>query len=269
MRIAQTTLLTMSFIYSVIVDLQGFYIEETKQFICKEFAVYNLNTSNYETGIFKQPYAHNFLSEKSKENVRLSVKTHHNLEWCSGDIVYSEHKTILRKALELFEIDKVYVFGEENKKWLNKFINKKIINLEDYKCPPLQELREPIETHYCNLHFNNCAVRNVKDIAKWFKLRFSTYNSIKIFFENGGILKNMLNEEIALLPMDFVMVYASNEISNEWHRFPQEWTFNSVFQTYQTCWAHNLLWPNDNCDITTSRVPMIKDCNKCKENKKL
>lgn len=249
--------------YDVIVDVQGFILSETNQFICKEFAILNLsNNTTSKNGIFKQIYPFSLLSEENKKCVQLSVKNDHNLEWCSGDIAYSKHKSVLKSALEQWEIDTIYVLGENKVQWLNTFVHKNIKNLEEFECPPLSELRSPIQIDFCMQHLNNCAVRNVKDLSKWFHSRFNTLNSLRLFAKNGQTLGNMHDEDIAKLPLEFVLIYAENEIDSEWYKLPIAWRNSELVGTYRKCTEHNSPWPTLN-DDNDDEIILIKDCLKC------
>lgn len=259
--------------YNVIVDIQGFTLSETNQFICKEFAILNLTNNNIcKTGIFKQPYPFSMLSEENKKCVQLSVKNDHNLEWCSGAIAYSKHKSVLKSVIEQWGVDTVYVLGENKLEWLKTFLHKKIRNLDKFQCPPLSELRSPIQIDYCMHHLKNCAVRNVMDLSKWFHNRFNTLNSIKLFAENGQTLANMHDEDIIKLPLEFVLVYAENEIDSEWYKLPIAWQNNELVKTYRKCIEHNCVWSagDDNFDNENdpiNNIVMIKDCLECNTNK--
>lgn len=217
---------------SVIVDLQGFKLHNNNTFICKEIAVVDIESCELRFETFRPPFPWTDLDEKSKKSARWLTKNHHNLEWCSGNIPYINFEVVIQGLLDTDEIEKVYVKGEEKKRWLECISHKKIINLEQFNCPSLKELHTPLQTEFCNLHINNCAVRNVNTLRKWFKNKFNTFEAFKTFHDQG-ILNFMTEEQISQLPMEFVMIYAPDQINSEWYKFPSSWRKDEMFQKYQ------------------------------------
>lgn len=247
---------------SVIVDVQGFKLHENNEFICKEFAVIDIKSGVCSSHMFKPPFAWSKLNRQSRKCVQWLTAHHHNLEWCAGQVEYSKVENIIKK-LESAEIDRVYVKGGEKVRWLEKYIQKRIINLESLDCPALSELYTPLDKNYCNMHINNCAVRNVNTLRNWFNYKFNTFNAIKAFYESG-ILNFMSEEEIACLPMEFVMVYAANQISQQWSKFPEVWRLNQFFLQYQCCDKHHT--EEVDGDLAGGWLPLKKDCKMCNNN---
>lgn len=252
----------------VIVDLQGFKLVEDNEFICKEIAVINIKTDECVSKIFKPPFLWSALSNKNKKNVQWLTKYVHGLEWCSGDVSYDNLMTTIQELLSISEINKIYVKGLEKLKWLERFVCKKIINLEDFDCPKLSKLCEPVQADYNNsLNFiNHDGVHNAKVLAKWFKTRFNTFNALQTFKNHGGIMNFMYEEEIMLLPMEFVMIYAEKQIDFLWHKFPDTWKIDKKFQRYRICLEHYNHQHSPNQDETITFAPRRKDCVKCNKN---
>lgn len=250
---------------SYIVDLQGFKLHKNNEFICKEIAVLNIENGDYKSTIFAPPIPWTDLNNKDRRNVQWLTRKYHNLEWCSGHEPYINLETTCQNLLQNNEVDKIYVKGEEKCKWFENIIHKKVINLECLGCPALSELRVPLHVDYCNLHINNCAVRNVKSLYNWYKTRFNMFESFKTFYNNGGILHFMLEEEIARLPQEFVMIYAGKQIQEQWSKFPHSWLTNKQFQQYQCCFEHCSPWDNYE-DQAGGSMTLKKDCIMCKEN---
>lgn len=248
---------------SYIVDLQGFKLRENNEFICKEIAILNIDSGDYISKIFAPPILWEDLNSIDRRNILWLTRNYHNLEWNSGEVPYIDLETICQNLLQNNETGKVYVKGEEKTKWFKNIIHKKIINLENLGCPALSKLCFPLQVDFCNLHINNCAVRNVKYLYKWFKTRFNIYESFKTFYNNGELLHLMLEEEIVCLPKEFVMVYAGRNIQQQWSKFPDSWRDDKQFQQYQSCWDHCSAW--DHCeDQAGGSVAMKKDCTMCK-----
>lgn len=248
---------------SVIVDVQGFKLKENNKFICKELAIINLENGLCTTKMFKPPYSWHNLSRENKETARWLTKNLHSLEWCSGDVSYSDFPSTLENLLACDEVGKIYVKGLEKVSWLQQYLHEKIIiNLEDLDCPKLSEIHDPFKIYYCNLHINNCAVRNVNSLLKWFKRKFTTFNAFQAFHNAGGLLSFIHEEEIAQLPMEFIMVYAAKQINSQWSRFPKSWTNDKLFQQYLCCHSHFNQW-GSNEDVVGCYIPMKRDCLKC------
>lgn len=252
---------------SVIVDMQGFNTfkkNKNKQFILKEIAVIDIQSGKCESKIFQAPFPWSELDDKSKKNVVWLIKKHHNLEWYFGDTPYENLNEVVQAILG--SAKKIYVKGEEKVTWLEDILQpltRSIVNIEKFECPQLKTLKKEVNLNldYCNMHIENCAVRNVFILRKWFVKRFNMFNSLKTFYD-FGILQNMLDEEIACLPKEFVMVFAATEIENIWHRLPRTWQLDEGFQQYLCCWEHDDDAANVG-DEYSGRTPMKKYCTQC------
>lgn len=245
-----------------IVDLQGFKLLKNNEFICKEIAFLNVENGECISKIFAPPIPWIDLNRNDRRNILWLTRNHHNLEWCSGEIPYINLETDCYNILN--EANKIYVKGEEKVKWLENLLYKKIINLEKFNCPALSELHSQSQVDCCNLHINNCAVRNVKSLCHWYKMRFNTFESFKTFYDTGEILQFMLEEEIACLPKEFIMVYAGKHIHQQWLKFPISWRCDKQFQQYQSCLDHCSAWLIDVEDQAGGSMMMKKDCTMCK-----
>lgn len=244
---------------AVIVDLQGFKLQKNNEFICKEFAVINIESGLCLSRTFKPPFSWSKLNRKDKQNVRWLTKNLHNLEWTIGDLPYSEIGTTIQDLLD--EIDKIYVKGLEKISWLQVYVNKEIINLEELDCPKLTTFVNSDQA--CTLHTNNCATANVNGMFRWFKDKFTMFNAFESFHQNGGILSFLTAEEIAQLPMEFIMVYAGKEIETQWEKFPNSWKTNEKFLKYRCCFKHsNQPTSGDVCGFTVPRRYNCVECNK-------
>lgn len=214
---------------SVILDLQGFKITNNI-FICKEISVVDIQSGLCKTATFKPPFPWSDLDEKSKRTARWLTKYHHNLQWYSGDIAYLDVENHIQGLLDN-QIDKVYVKGSEKMVWLQKIIHIKIINLEELNCPSLRELQVE-DAIVCHPHILNCVTRNVKILRQWFNQKFNAFEAFKIFHGHGN-LDFMYPEHISQLPMEFIVIYAANQINNQWYKFPASWREHEMFQQYR------------------------------------
>lgn len=222
---------------SVIVDLEGFKVNKNNEFICKQFAVvYLTGEKEIETNIFISNF-----SNQSTSNQSLTEQQRYS-EWCHSTFLSSINRYLNKK-----EVENIYVKGSEKAELLKKCIEKSVTNLEDLGCS---------ETN-----INSCASENVELLLKWFRKRFNTLNSLETFQNNGGILNFMLREEIAQLPIEFIMVYADKQINSQWCRFPNIFKVDARFQQYLCCPNH--YHPGSTRDVTGYSYPMKKDCSIC------
>lgn len=233
---------------------------ENNEFICKELAVINIKNGLCISKLIKPPCLWTSLNRENQENASWLTKNYHKLKWYSGNDSYNDLPTIIENLLA--HADKIYVKCSEKVCWLQKYLHKKknIVNLEDLNCPKLSKINKPINTNDCNLHANNCAVRNVKGLLEWFRGKYTTFKAFESFYRSGGILNFMFEEEIAQLPMEFIMVYATNQINSQWKRFPKMWRENEDFQRYRCCKNHNT---REDGDVVGCYKTMIKDCIEC------
>lgn len=245
---------------SVIVDLQGYKIfkDSIQTFILKEIAVINIKTGLCQYKIFGPPFPWSELNSKSKRNVLWLTKNHHNLNWHFGDTPYKKLVDTVNSMLSC--IDKIYIKGSEKVCWLENIIESahiNITNIETLDCPALEDLSNH-DLDYCTFHIKHCAVRNVHALKKWFNERFNRYKSLQKYL-NEGLLSSMWNEEIATLPIEFVMVFAGCEIENLWDRFPRSWQDDEEFQKYRSCFKH----VNVSEDQVEGPIPIRKNCAQC------
>lgn len=73
----------------------------------------------------------------------------------------------------------IYVKGLDKKRWLERLVNNKIIDLHEEGCPSLTELQSVFRSNHCFQHtkFNSlsCALENVYYLWYW----YSMYKKIK------------------------------------------------------------------------------------------
>nr|CAI5865162.1 unnamed protein product [Callosobruchus analis] len=128
-----------------IIDVQGFSCGST--FICKEIAILNVANGTY---------VHKMMG--------YILRNINGLQWstCSNEFLNYEQLSEFTKNTVKDNV--VLVKGLEKKKWLERFISNRIIDLHDEGCPNLEKLKTIFKSYHCNQHFYNdlhCALENV------------------------------------------------------------------------------------------------------------
>lgn len=109
----------------LIVDVQGFCIPD---FVVKELAILSRDGKNFCHFIFKPPIPYNLLDRKAKSNVCWLQYNHHGMSWEDGFVKYEE----LGHIKDLFNsASLIYVKGNEKKKFVEKFYQGNVVNLEE------------------------------------------------------------------------------------------------------------------------------------------
>ncbi|XP_031777337.1 uncharacterized protein LOC116415883 [Nasonia vitripennis] len=155
-----------------IVDIQGFQRIAADTFIFKEISFRNIRKTALPTAyLFKSPMPWEELTEEEKCMIHWLEKSHHGIEWNSGDIPY--HR--LQHVLQIFtrDVKKIFVKGEQKALWLKNYLpNTLICNVEDLGCPPLENIKSN-KNYFC-LHHHlsirrkpSCAVHNALSIRAW------------------------------------------------------------------------------------------------------
>lgn len=153
----------------VFVDLQGFR-GVNGEFIPKEIAVISADGYKVETLLIEPPENYSELPPSVKKEVSYLEKHFHGLPWGSGYVNFEEFELEVKRILQCF--DTVYVKGNEKLNVLN-FLNKNIVNLEQFGCPTLRQLRKKTKAVQCTQHtIDNpvCALENVLILSEWWRL---------------------------------------------------------------------------------------------------
>ena len=99
-----------SAVSAVVVDFKGYTYSKRNRFFCKNFVVLKINSNEYKTGIFKQPFPFSLLSNMCKKSIQIQEKQNvNNLSWTSGDILYSKRKEVFQDIINHFKTVRVYV----------------------------------------------------------------------------------------------------------------------------------------------------------------
>nr|CAI5852438.1 unnamed protein product [Callosobruchus analis] len=135
-----------------IIDVQGFSCGST--FICKEIAILNVANGTYVHKMYG-----------------VILRNINGLQWstCSNEFLNYEQLSEFTKNTVKDNV--VLVKGLEKKKWLERFISNRIIDLHDEGCPNLEKLKTIFKSYHCNQHFYNdlhCALENVMFLYNWY-----------------------------------------------------------------------------------------------------
>lgn len=142
----------------LIVDVQGFCVPN---FTPKEIAILSRDGKNEEHLLIKPPFSWRTLDKKSRKNVKWLYFNHHKLSWDDGLISYGEMDNIIKKILQ--NASKIYVKGHLKRKFIEKYFDGKIIDLET-----LPSMKKFEELKYCFHHSppSVCSMNNTYIIKK-------------------------------------------------------------------------------------------------------
>lgn len=145
----------MSFI---ILDVQGFQIEDGKTFVVKELAAYDGKKLNH--CVFKPPFQYSFLSLPERRNVIWVEENYHGIRWQSGYTDLEHLSKIINEICTNYDI--VYVKGKEKAILINSYLkDKSVVEIPQDEEPSLS--RFPGKPK-CFAHFrtySHCALSNV------------------------------------------------------------------------------------------------------------
>lgn len=136
----------------LILDFQAFKDERNK-FIPKELACYDGEKIVHY--VFKQPYPLNFLPPEYHKQAIWLMKNHHCINWNSGFTPLHHFSTIIKQITK--DVEFVYVKGEEKAKYIKKYVDKPIIELDE---EPALFLSKP-KCFYHSKPLAMCALSNV------------------------------------------------------------------------------------------------------------
>lgn len=132
-----------------IIDIQGFTIEKNK-FIPKELAAYNGTEQCHF--IFKQPWPKKMLIPTYQKQVEWLENNHHSIDWKEGFTPLHKFHNIMFNLSG--KADVFYVKGREKSKYLQKFTDKPVKELNEQ--PALNKMVSECIYHkhkicYCSL----------------------------------------------------------------------------------------------------------------------
>lgn len=152
---------------SLVVDLQCI-VNYRCQLIVKELTAYAFDRLDHY--VFKPPINFYMTTKSSRVNRWLCCNKH-KLNHTDGDVDYDNLQTILNELSERYT--HFYVKGLQKKKFIEKFTNKPVINMEDYDCPRIDILLRDscdLSKDTCLFHKDNhncCTNNRVKVLYLW------------------------------------------------------------------------------------------------------
>ena len=99
--------------------------------------------------------------------------------WDDGHITYTQLSTVLDEATAGFA--HLYAFGADKCAFLSALINRTFINLEEFRCPPPDNLKQHVSCGFNCHRFNSiyCANRYAHALYKWLVYHLQAKDNVK------------------------------------------------------------------------------------------
>ena len=155
----------------VVLDLEGFRCSK-KSFIVKEVAI---TTSDYGDSLnFLPPASFNSLPKFEQEAYNWLTNNLHGIHWKRGDYSYLNFNQIIQNVVLRNPKAVFYVQGKDKTDLLAKYLDRKIVNLDELVCPRIENLRfknyPASNGHLHKNHFrNHCDLKKSKAFFYWLK----------------------------------------------------------------------------------------------------
>ena len=121
---------------SVVLDFEGFR-HQKNTLIVKELAII---TSDYSDSlIFLPPINFNFLPKSEQKAYNWLTNYLHGLHWDSGDYLYLNSNQIIQSFVLRNPNAIFYAKGKEKADFLSKYLDRKVVNLDDLGCPRVEQ----------------------------------------------------------------------------------------------------------------------------------
>ena len=156
---------------SVVLDFEGFR-HQKNTFIVNELAI---TTSDYSDSlIFLPPVNFNSLPKSEQKAYNWLTNYLHGLHWDSGDYLYLNLNQIIQSFVLRNPNAVFYAKGKEKADFLSKYLDRKVVNLDDLGCARVEQLYFKNFVN-CNKHLphhnskNHCALKKSKAFFDWLK----------------------------------------------------------------------------------------------------
>lgn len=152
---------------SVVIEFEGFQLKP-HIFVIKELAYFDVDRDYHGRWSFLPPHPWKQLSPKDKKKFSWVTRYCHGLRWECGDLPYTALPLIL--SFLFVSYSDIYVKGLEKSKFLENLSGKKILDLNDFKCPKVGSLKH--STLICNDHihdFKHCALSKAAAYGSFIK----------------------------------------------------------------------------------------------------
>lgn len=148
-----------------VVDMQCF-IDNSKLYIVKELSILDMENLSSGHWLFKPPENLSLNAFSYRVNSWLT-RNFHQIKWEEGEVDYVELDAILHKHLTHY--NKIFVKGLQKKQFLNHYCGN-VINLEEFDCPQISQLRPLNDGTQCLLHNKTptmCTHFHVYALSHW------------------------------------------------------------------------------------------------------
>lgn len=149
----------------LIIDLQGFW-DNNEKFIPKEIAIISIDKTILGHWIAQPILPYNQLVPHIKRRNNWVSKYHHGIRWNDGNTPLSEILQIIKNYS--IDADIIYTKGQIKSDYLQKLLQREIINLEEDECPNLVNTDS---TTKCIIHGAKnkfrCSLSNVLQLQHW------------------------------------------------------------------------------------------------------
>lgn len=170
---------------NIIIDAQGFR-DECNNFVFKEAACIGFTNAGYvlltlQANVSSPKPFKDVHCRKTRRTALWLSKFHHFKLWNNIGISYTE----MMKILSVFDniTTNVFVKGSDKIQWFsNVFKKASIIDLTNYNCPSLKQLR--VEHGFESS--NSLALNNVKSLFSWMRIRAINCEEPSQIFSNSA-----------------------------------------------------------------------------------
>ena len=156
---------------SVVLDFEGFR-HQKNTFIVKELAI---TTSDYSDSlIFLPPINFNSLPKSEQKAYNWLTSYLHGLHWDSGDYLDLNLNQIIQRFVLRNPNAVFYAKRKEKADFLSKYLDRKVVNLDDLGCPRVEQLYFKNFVNF-NKHLphhnskDHCALKKSKAFYDWLK----------------------------------------------------------------------------------------------------
>lgn len=152
---------------SLVIEFEGFHLKP-HIFIIKELAYFDVERGYHGRWSFLPPHPWYMLTKKEKRKFSWTTRRCHGLSWESGDLPYTALPLIV--SFLFLSYSDIYVKGLEKSKFLENLSGKKILDLNNFKCPKVENLK--FSTLHCPDHivdFKHCALAKATAYGSFIK----------------------------------------------------------------------------------------------------
>ena len=151
---------------SIVLDLEGFRCRKNN-FIVKELAI---TTSDYsDFFIFLPPASFNSLPKSEQKAYSWLTNNLRGIHWVSGDYLFSNLNQIIQSFVLRNSNAIFYAKGKEKADLLAKYLDRKVVNLDELGCLRIQSYPACNRYSHHNHSRNHCALKKSKAFFDWLK----------------------------------------------------------------------------------------------------